>query len=81
MTITSSDEPSSSRRRAASQTAPSWYEAQDLKVLKAWSNEIREIQSEISMFGSLKTVDVSAMFINEPFVNSRRLYNSYTTIS
>lgn len=40
------------------QKEPSWYEAQDLEVLKAWSNEIAEIQPEISMFGSLKTVDV-----------------------
>ncbi|TBU44318.1 hypothetical protein BD309DRAFT_958705 [Dichomitus squalens] len=38
--------------------APSWYDAQDLEILKAWSNEIVEIQPEISMFGSLKTVDL-----------------------
>ncbi|KAF8635070.1 hypothetical protein AX15_000560 [Amanita polypyramis BW_CC] len=38
---------------------PSWYEAQDLQVLKAWSNDIIEIQPEISLFGSLKTIDVS----------------------
>lgn len=56
---TATDETSTSRRRATSQTVPSWYEAQDLEVLKAWSNEIVEIQPEISMFGSLKTVDVS----------------------
>jgi hypothetical protein len=36
-----------------------WFEAQDLTVLKAWNNEIQEIQHEISLFGSLKTVDVS----------------------
>lgn len=46
-------------RRESSQSTPSWYEAQDLEVLKAWSNEIMEIQPEISMFGSLKTIDVS----------------------
>lgn len=39
-------------------TAPAWYEAQDLQVLKAWSNEIVEIQHEISLFGSLQTVDL-----------------------
>ncbi|KZT23098.1 L domain-like protein [Neolentinus lepideus HHB14362 ss-1] len=37
---------------------PAWYEAQDLQVLKAWSNEIVEIQHEISLFGSLQTVDL-----------------------
>lgn len=46
----------SARRRV--QKDPSWYEAQDLEVLKAWSNEIVEIQPELSMFGSLKTIDV-----------------------
>ncbi|KAI0706998.1 hypothetical protein C8Q76DRAFT_816931 [Earliella scabrosa] len=45
-------------RRRGNGDAPSWYEAQDLEVLKAWSNEIVEIQSELSMFGSLKTVDL-----------------------
>ncbi|KAM5539221.1 hypothetical protein V8D89_007094 [Ganoderma adspersum] len=40
------------------QEAPSWYDAQDLETLKAWSNEILEIQPEISMFGSLKTIDL-----------------------
>ncbi|KAI1786460.1 hypothetical protein LXA43DRAFT_952578 [Ganoderma leucocontextum] len=40
------------------QEAPSWYDAQDLEILKAWSNEILEIQPEISMFGSLKTIDL-----------------------
>ncbi|CDO71798.1 hypothetical protein BN946_scf184939.g22 [Trametes cinnabarina] len=45
-------------RKKGSQNAPSWYEAQDLEVLKAWSNEIMELQPEISMFGSLKTVDL-----------------------
>lgn len=58
MTTSSADETSASRRRATSHSAPSWYEAQDLAVLKAWSNEILEIQPEISMFGSLKAVDV-----------------------
>ncbi|KAI0326476.1 L domain-like protein, partial [Cubamyces sp. BRFM 1775] len=45
-------------RKKGSQNAPSWYEAQDLEILKAWSNEILELQPEISMFGSLKTVDL-----------------------
>lgn len=59
ITTASSDETSASTRRAANHNAPSWYEAQDLEVLKAWSNEIVEIQAEISMFGSLKAIDVS----------------------
>ncbi|KAK7058329.1 hypothetical protein VNI00_001960 [Paramarasmius palmivorus] len=37
---------------------PTWFEAQDLQTLKAWNNEIIEIQPEISMFGSLKVVDL-----------------------
>jgi len=48
-------EPKPSRRGASK---PSWFEAQDLTVLKAWKNEIQEIQHEISLFGSLKTIDV-----------------------
>ncbi|KAK7682554.1 hypothetical protein QCA50_014354 [Cerrena zonata] len=51
-------ESSNPRRKATSQNAPSWFEAQDLGVLKAWSNEIVEIQPEIHMFGSLKTIDL-----------------------
>ncbi|PPR04904.1 hypothetical protein CVT24_007148 [Panaeolus cyanescens] len=47
---------SNPRRRGNKETA--WFEAQDLTVLKAWNNEITEIQHEISMFGSLKTVDL-----------------------
>ncbi|KAI0691314.1 hypothetical protein BC835DRAFT_1509395 [Cytidiella melzeri] len=58
ITTSSSDESSASRRRAGSHNAPSWYEAQDLEVLKAWSNDIVEIQPEISMFGSLKNIDL-----------------------
>ncbi|KAH9921234.1 uncharacterized protein BXZ73DRAFT_51975 [Epithele typhae] len=41
-----------------SSNGPTWYDAQDLEILKAWSNEIVELQPEISMFGSLKTVDL-----------------------
>ncbi|KAF9040779.1 hypothetical protein BJ165DRAFT_1492104 [Panaeolus papilionaceus] len=45
-------------RRRGSQKETAWFEAQDLTILKAWNNEITEIQHEISMFGSLKTVDL-----------------------
>ncbi|KAF5389029.1 hypothetical protein D9757_005019 [Collybiopsis confluens] len=37
---------------------PSWFEAQDLTTLKAWNNDITEIQHEISLFGSLKVLDL-----------------------
>ncbi|CAA7269657.1 unnamed protein product [Cyclocybe aegerita] len=50
-------EPTSSRR-GGNQNKAAWYEAQDLTVLKAWNNEIEELQHEISLFGSLKTVDL-----------------------
>ncbi|RXW22601.1 hypothetical protein EST38_g3239 [Candolleomyces aberdarensis] len=46
------------RRGGRRDAAPAWFEAQDLTVLKAWNNEITEIQHEISFFGSLKTVDL-----------------------
>jgi len=45
-------------RRGGRRDGPSWFEAQDLHVIKAWNNEIIEIQPEISLFGSLKVVDV-----------------------
>ena len=35
-----------------------WYDARDLEVIKAWSNKIVELQPELSLFGSLKTLDV-----------------------
>lgn len=58
ITTTTSDDISASRKRNGSENGPSWYEAQDLEMLKAWSNEILEIQPEIFMFGSLKNIDV-----------------------
>ncbi|KAF5359094.1 hypothetical protein D9756_003536 [Leucocoprinus leucothites] len=41
-----------------SKKQPAWFEAQDLNVIKAWGNEIQEIQHEISLFGSLKVIDL-----------------------
>ena len=35
-----------------------WYDQQDLTFLRARNNQIVELQSEISLFGSLKTIDV-----------------------
>lgn len=39
-----------------------WYDAKDLEVIKAWSNKIVELQPELSLFGSLKTLDVSTIY-------------------
>ncbi|KAF8905748.1 hypothetical protein CPB84DRAFT_1891013 [Gymnopilus junonius] len=50
---------STGRRRGGDK--PAWFEAQDLTVLKAWNNDIQEIQHEISLFGSLKTIDLSLL--------------------
>ena len=62
-------EPSKAALRRGNRDQTSWFESQDLTVLKAWNNEIEEVQHEISLFGSLKTVDVSIF------------YNTYTPIS
>ncbi|KAG6862023.1 hypothetical protein C0995_008211 [Termitomyces sp. Mi166 len=51
-------DPSDVPRRKGRGNNPAWYEAQDLLVLKLWNNEIVEIQHEISLFGSLKTLDL-----------------------
>lgn len=56
------DDKATSRRRGG-RDVPAWYDAQDLHVLKAGNNDIIEIQPEISMFGSLKNIDVSLAFI------------------
>lgn len=44
------------RTKERAQTA--WFEAVDLTILKLRDNVIVEIQPEISLFGSLKTLDV-----------------------
>lgn len=56
-------EPTKAALRKGNHDKPSWYQAQDLTVLKVGNNEIEEIQHEISLFGSLKTVDVSNRFV------------------
>ena len=56
-------EPTKAASRKGNRDQPSWYQAQDLTVLKVGSNEIEEIQHEISLFGSLKTVDVSNRYV------------------
>jgi hypothetical protein len=60
---TTADPPTTSRRGGRS-GGPSWFEAQDLVIIKAWNNEIVEIQPEISLFGSLKTVDVRILSLD-----------------
>jgi hypothetical protein len=52
-------EPTKATLRKGNRDQPSWFQSQDLTVLKVGNNEIEEIQHEISLFGSLKTVDVS----------------------
>lgn len=53
-----SESSSAPRRAGGKYDSPAWFEGQDLKVLKAGNNAIEEIQHEISMFGSLKVVDL-----------------------
>ena len=56
------DEPPLPERvRKGSTQDTTWFEQQDLAILKAWSNEIVEIQPEIALFGSLKVIDVSTL--------------------
>lgn len=45
-----------SRRTTSKSTT--WYDQQDLTFLRARNNQIVEIQHEISLFGSLKTIDL-----------------------
>ena len=47
----------------AKRQTPAWFEAQDLLILKARSNDIVEIQPEIHLFGSLKVIDVRIYFL------------------
>ncbi|OJA08474.1 hypothetical protein AZE42_02852, partial [Rhizopogon vesiculosus] len=56
--ISSPTDAATSPKRAGQREGPAWFEAQDLHVIKAWNNEIVEIQHEISLFGSLKMVDL-----------------------
>jgi hypothetical protein len=39
-----------------------WYEQVDLTTLKLWHNSIVELQPELSLFGSLKILDVRDKF-------------------
>ncbi|KAI0315867.1 hypothetical protein OF83DRAFT_1084655 [Amylostereum chailletii] len=50
--------PENPKQKGATGNAPSWFDQHDLEMLKAWNNEIIEIQPEISLFGSLKTIDL-----------------------
>ncbi|KZV66330.1 hypothetical protein PENSPDRAFT_585458 [Peniophora sp. CONT] len=53
------DEPPLPERvRKGSTQDTTWFEQQDLAILKAWSNEIVEIHPEIALFGSLKIIDL-----------------------
>ena len=47
--------------RRATSNSTTWYDQQDLTFLRARNNQIVEIQHEISLFGSLKTIDVRVL--------------------
>lgn len=57
--VTEPEYPVDENPRRVGNKQTSWFEAQDLVVLKARSNEIVAIQPELSLFGSLKVIDVS----------------------
>lgn len=66
-------------KRPGQRGGPAWFEAQDLQVLKAWNNEIVEIQHEISLFGSLKSVDVCLfclLSMHSTYKLSRKLHQN-----
>lgn len=65
--------PSVSDEHRTSKEIPAWFEAQDLRVIKAWGNEIQEIQPEISFFGSLKVIDVGSHPLLRTFPTSHGL--------
>ncbi|KAH9957152.1 hypothetical protein BC827DRAFT_1138435 [Russula dissimulans] len=44
--------------KKSSSSPTTWYDQQDLTFLRARNNRIMELQPEISLFGSLKTVDL-----------------------
>ncbi|KAL5504324.1 hypothetical protein ACEPAH_8398 [Sanghuangporus vaninii] len=46
------------KRNRPNKQQAAWFEAQDLVVLKARSNEITAIQPELALFGSLKVIDL-----------------------
>lgn len=50
------NDPAVAQKRATKDI--NWYDAKDLEVIKAWNNKIVELQPELSLFGSLKTLDV-----------------------
>ncbi|EJD07003.1 RNI-like protein [Fomitiporia mediterranea MF3/22] len=53
-----------SKRSRQSRQQTSWFEAQDLMVLKARNNEIVAIQPELSLFGGLKVLDLHSNQLN-----------------
>ena len=57
------------------------WEAHDLHVIKAWDNDIVEIQPEISLFGSLKAIDVSIIADITLYGAYSALYSSIRTSS
>ncbi|KAF5364975.1 hypothetical protein D9758_008176 [Tetrapyrgos nigripes] len=60
--------PSAAQRRSKRDN-PARSEARDLQTLKAFSNEILEIQHEIYLFGSLKVIDQYLPLSSKSFVD------------
>jgi len=60
------DEPKYSEKpEKKSRSSPTtWYDQQDLTFLRARNNRITELQPEISLFGSLKTIDVCTSILS-----------------
>lgn len=72
---TSPDPPAKSGRAARRD-----WEAHDLHIIKAWNNDIIEIQPEISLFGSLKAIDVSK-FVDIALYGTNSALDSFTKTS
>lgn len=51
-------EPEGPPKKVKKVSNTAWYEQIDLTTLKLWDNEIVELQPELSLFGSLKIVDL-----------------------
>jgi hypothetical protein len=49
--------------KKSNSNSTTWYDQQDLTFLRARNNRIMELQPEISLFGSLKTVDVCSPYV------------------
>lgn len=58
-----------------------WYEQADLTSLKVWDNAIVELQPELSLFGSLKVIDVGFLSSHHSSTLTHPYSRSYTRIN